>query len=423
MNPKIFISYRRADSQDFADRLYDHMVRHFGEDSVFQDVGDSSKIPLGVDFVEYLDEQVQRCDVVLVVIGEQWVRLLRERLNREDDFVRIEVESALQQKKIIIPVLKSGSHMPASDELPMSIQSLARRNASRVRPNPDFSKDCDTLAEGIRAVFERAKTAFQPHFSRSRVPNLIPSPFAWADIPAGQVILQNLWGDKKDYIGQSKIVEVPAFQIAKYPVTNAQFATFMEAGGYHQKRWWTDEGWMQREEEGWKEPGRWQDQERNSAEQPVIEVSWYEAIAFCQWLSEVSSEKIILPTEAQWQRAAQGDDGRIYPWGNEWDCERCNNFVPPCGTRKTSPVTVYEGKGDSPFGVVDMAGNVWEWCLTVFETGGNEINITHTNSMSRVMRGGSWDGYHTENFRVAYRNGSHPMGRGFSRGFRICRAD
>jgi hypothetical protein len=114
---KIFISYRRADSQDFTDRLFEYMGKHFGDHNVFQDVGDSTKIPLGVDFVEYIAEQISQCDIILVVIGEQWLRILQERENRFDDFVRIEVESALKQNKVVIPILKSGANIPTLSKI------------------------------------------------------------------------------------------------------------------------------------------------------------------------------------------------------------------------------------------------------------------------------------------------------------------
>jgi len=180
--------------------------------------------------------------------------------------------------------------------------------------------------------------------------DLMPKPFAWIDIP------------NKGY------------SIAKYPVTNAQFAEFIKAGGYEIEKWWTEEGWQKRLEgwhyqdktwqasgTSWTQPRYWDDKKLNGAMQPVVGVSWFEAVAFCLWLSDATGENIMLPTEDQWQYAAQGDDGRTYPWGNEWNRDLCNNNVDKKGIGKTTPVTQYEGKGDSPFGVVDMSGNVWEW--------------------------------------------------------------
>jgi len=253
-----------------------------------------------------------------------------------------------------------------------------------------------------------------PKRAHSRVYDILPAPFAWVDIPAGQVTLEE--GGYTPKGGQT--FNVPAFAIAKYPVTNIQFAKFIDSGGYREKRWWTSAGWQVREKEKWTQPRYWTDKKWNSADYPVVGVSWYESLAFCRWLSEVSSENILLPTEQQWQRAAQGDDNRIYPWGNDWDGSRCNNSVgKDWEQNQTSPVIQYEGKGDSPFGVVDMAGNVWEWCLTAYETGSTSLDGTDV----RVLRGGSRYDYNTLDFRAAYRFRYYPGDWDDYLGFRVSR--
>jgi len=233
-----------------------------------------------------------------------------------------------------------------------------------------------------------------PVSAKPTSPSLMPTPFAWIDIPG------------------------KGYSIAKYPITNAQFAKFIEADGYNQKKWWTKDGWAQREKDQWTQPRYWNDKQWNGAEQSVVGVSWYEAIAFCLWLSQTTGEKITLPTEDQWQYAAQGDDGRIYPWGKDWDCKRCNNSVNPCGSDVTTPVRQYEGKGDSPFGVVDMSGNVWEWCLTDYNNKTNDVNST---ANSRVLRGGSWNFNFTDYFRCDFRLWYGPYNWFVSIGFRVSR--
>jgi formylglycine-generating enzyme required for sulfatase activity len=236
--------------------------------------------------------------------------------------------------------------------------------------------------------------------------SLMPAPFDWIEIP------------KQGY------------SIAKYPVTNAQFRKFIEAEGYKNQQWWTQAGWKVREEGwhhdgGWKpsgtpwtEPRYWRDSKWNGDTQPVVGVSWYESVAFCLWLSEVTGEKIMLPTEEQWQYAAQGADGRIYAWGPKWDASRCNNNVDQKGVGKTTPVTQYEGKGDSPFGVVDMAGNVWEWCLTDYQNKTNDINSEATY---RVLRGGSWVNSSSDFFRCDSRDDWYPHYGFIINGFRVSR--
>jgi len=100
--PKIFISYRRLDSQYVTDAIYEFFKGQFGADNVFLDVGN---IPFGVDFRDYLREQIAEHDVVLVIIGPEWGRIMREQNGQANDFVRIEIEQALQQNKLVIPVL------------------------------------------------------------------------------------------------------------------------------------------------------------------------------------------------------------------------------------------------------------------------------------------------------------------------------
>ena len=180
---------------------------------------------------------------------------------------------------------------------------------------------------------ELKQTNRTPVARRLRVPELLPPPFEWIEIPAGKVTLTPDEMTRRTVTSNAiTIFDVPAFAIAKYPLTNAQYAKFIEAGGYQEQQWWTAAGWEAREQgwawidrewkptgNPWTEPRYWQDGKWNGAEQPVVGVSWYEAVAFCRWLSQVSGENVTLPTEQQWQRAAQGNDDRVYPWGNEWD--------------------------------------------------------------------------------------------------------
>lgn len=126
----------------------------------------------------------------------------------------------------------------------------------------------------------------------------------------------------------------------------------------------------------------------------------------------MSGTNVRLPTEQQWQWAAQGDDGRVYPWGHDWDATRCNNRRI---IGKTTPVRAYEGLGDSPFKVVDLSGNVWEWCLTDYQSGSQLLNKTGV----RVLRGGSWDDIDADNFRCDFCIRNHPITKNFNKGFRV----
>ena len=269
----------------------------------------------------------------------------------------------------------------------------------------DLIAELDT--ENLHAKLQKQPVSATPQKKQStpKASFSLPQPFDWIDIPAGQVTLTHTGG----YLKEATTFDVPAFQIAKYPITYAQYELFVNSDGYQNKNYWSPAGWE------WKgdkiTPRYWQDEKWHVADHPVNGVSWYEAYAFTQWLSAQTGDKITLPTEQQWQRTAQGDDGREYPWGNGFAKERCN--TDESGIGKTTPVTQYP-QGASPFGVMDMSGNVWEWCLTDFKTG--SVDIDNTNS--RILRGGSF-GRRSDAAACAGRNYFSPDYWFVSYGFRV----
>ncbi|MBZ0307086.1 MAG: formylglycine-generating enzyme family protein, partial [Anaerolineae bacterium] len=203
-----------------------------------------------------------------------------------------------------------------------------------------------------------------------------------------------LYGEDKEPL------ELPGFYIAKYPITYAQFQTFIDSkDGFYDSRWW--EG-LAADADHRKQPG---DQQWKIANHPRENVSWYDAMAFCRWLSSKLTSltpspsplgrgaydpmnpftwAVRLPTEQEWEKAARGTDGLVYPYGNDFDSSKSNTRE--SGKQKTTPVTQYPN-GASPYGVLDMSGNVWEWCLTEYSSGkSNDL----TNREARVLRGGSW---------------------------------
>lgn len=245
-----------------------------------------------------------------------------------------------------------------------------------------------------------------------RVTDILPAPFAWIDIPSGEVTIA---GYERSYVKEATLFNVASFVIAKYPITNAQYIKFIEAGGYRNERWWTEDGWQwqQRIRQGYRN-----DVISRASKDPVGGTSWYEATAFCRWLREATGENVSLLTEQQWQRAAQGDDGRLYPWGNEWESRYCNSSGE---FGETIRVDKYEGKGDSPYGVVDMVGNLSEWCLTDMETGNQDEDQDADN---RIVRGGFWSfGHHYKYFQVTDRSWDPVGSRAIHLGFRIALID
>ena len=151
----IFISYRRSDSSDVTGRIYDRLTAIFPEESVFKDV---DSIPIGVDFREHLERAVSQCEIVLAIIGQDWLWAKdaegNRRLEAPEDYVHIELESALRRNIPIVPVLVRGATMPAKSDLPPSLEALAYRNATLVRSDPDFKTDVSRLIDGIQKHFD-----------------------------------------------------------------------------------------------------------------------------------------------------------------------------------------------------------------------------------------------------------------------------
>jgi len=146
---KVFISYRRDDTGAMAGRIYDRLCSEFGRESVFMDV---DTIPFGVDFREHIDSAVRQADVLLAVIGEQWLEVGqngKRRLQDPADYVRIEIETALAHGIPVIPALIERAPMPREDELPSSIATLAYRNAIQINYGRDFPSHIERLVRGI----------------------------------------------------------------------------------------------------------------------------------------------------------------------------------------------------------------------------------------------------------------------------------
>jgi toxoflavin biosynthesis protein ToxD len=198
------------------------------------------------------------------------------------------------------------------------------------------------------------------------------------------------------------LVEVPAFAIARFPITVAEYACFVRTGQA--------------------EPGRWQEQ-LGRLDHPVVSVPWSAAMAFAAWLSECTGELFRLPTEAEWEKAARGTDGRVYPWGDSFDTARCNTGE--SGILTTTPVGTYP-TGASPYGAQDLAGNVWEWTGSRFLPYPNTVSDEDEGPSPHLMeyfvlRGGSCAD-EGRLARVAYRDPSPFFYVSIDIGFRILRA-
>jgi formylglycine-generating enzyme required for sulfatase activity len=313
------------------------------------------------------------------------------------------------------------------------------------------------------------------------------------DVPAGSYLIGSVEGEEDSYADETpqQTVELPAFSIGKWSVTNAEFACFMNAGGYENETYWQGDlaqrwlkgedvsggqnktildnlkilkdnpGWQERVKdvwspqqiEGWEDllekseeelkeliakeytqksrsqPEYWKDRERNNPSQPVVGITWFEAKAYCVWLSEVTGKEYRLPSEVEWEAAARGlpDKSflgkmtvRKYPWGNDWDKEKANSIEGR--VMKPSPVGAYAAAGAvGPFGAEDQAGNVWDWTSSLYfpsyPYNAKKSEVSEADG-ERTVRGGSWDNYR-RNVRCASRSWFVPVSFNDLIGFRL----
>jgi formylglycine-generating enzyme required for sulfatase activity len=207
---------------------------------------------------------------------------------------------------------------------------------------------------------------------------------------------------------------LPDYYLAKTPVTNAQYAVFVQATGHRAPYHWR----------GGKLP-------MGQEDHPAVNVSWYDAVAYGNWLSEATGKPYRLPSEAEWEKGARGNDGRRYPWGSQWDPARCNSRESG-GGETVAVLGIYVGRttavgaypdGASPHGLLDVAGNVWEWTSSVYraypyDPADGREDPGPLDGVRRVLRGGAsvnlaW------RVRCAFRGRDLPDFYSYDRGFRL----
>jgi len=224
----------------------------------------------------------------------------------------------------------------------------------------------------------------------------------WCDIPDGNVIIDSY--DKND--APQRPLHVDAFKISRFPVTMRQFEMFIDAkDGYQNAHWWQLHPqvleWWRRSSKRPMQPA-FKDEDR-----PREMVNWFEAMAFCNWLSDRLGMKITLPTVEQRQRSIQGDDDRIFPWGHDFDPAKCNTRESEI--KMTTKVIRYQ-EGASSYGVFDLVGNVWEWC--------HDGTIDVNDEQKRAVHGGSFVSPF-QRAKLGFRYYLNPQTHYASIGFRI----
>ncbi len=441
MASKVFISYRRDDSAGHAGRVHDRLEREFGRDLLFMDV---DAIPLGADFVDVLTGEVAKCDVLLAILGPGWIDARDEaggrRLDSEHDFVRIEIATALKRGIPVIPILLDGTRIPRADQLPADLQGLVRRNGLDVR-HVSFHSDMDKLVRSLKGA-----TVASPQSAPvvlPQLPQFVPAPPAMPQpiaafetelrgvssdpelarkVESGEVLgliavdvgmpgktetkLFTPGGGKtewfKDFDLGPEMVVVPgnpAFAIGRFALT---FDEWDAAQAHPEWQGQSGIGPRKANDHGW---GR--------GRQPVIDVSWQDAQAYCKWLSKVTSKTYRLPSEAEWEYCCRAETTTEFWWGNEVSTSQANydgKYTFGTGKngeyrKRTVPVDSFEA---NPWGLFQVHGNVWEWCVDTYK------------EWSSVLRGGSWSTPPVI-LLSAYRDRGRLDLRGNDVGFRLAR--
>jgi formylglycine-generating enzyme required for sulfatase activity len=291
--------------------------------------------------------------------------------------------------------------------------------SARVAPQPDLPSRLQVLDRNQRLghrseVFE----------SGIMEPNSIEEVGSWIDIdfmriPKGWFVMGSkdenelAWDDEKP----QHTLEIPYdYWIGKHPVTNARFGAFVRSTAFETRAEREGWGWVwdtRREQWGKVEGANWRNPlgaNKNVAAleaHPVVQVCWYDALVFCEWLNQKQINNLPhgyhfrLPNEAEWEKSARGVDGHEWPWGNAFDAALCNSRDD--GEFRTTPVGAHSPQGNSTYGVADMSGNVWEWTLTLWGTdrdnpdyvypyfgGDGRENQSAGDGYFRIIRGGSF---------------------------------
>jgi formylglycine-generating enzyme required for sulfatase activity len=432
----VFISYRRTDVS-WALLVY-HYLTEKGYDVFF----DYTSIPSG-DFEQIIISNIKARAHFLVILTPTAL----DRCKEPGDWLRREIETAIREKRNIIPmffddfnfnassVAKSltgqlatlekynGLEVPASyfdaamqrlcdqylnvaldavlqpvsDEVQkvVKVQQIAANQAVLQKKKAEKEK----LNQPVRTVEEPVETGTS---KRLKLGDL-----EFCRIPAGAFLMGSDEGKDSQAEDDEKpqgSIDIPYdYWMARFPITNEQYDAFVRAqNGVHPVS-----GWESRRD------------------YPVVNVSWMDAMAYCRWLNdslkgELPADLTLrLPTEAEWEKAARGTDERIFPWGDASDKGKCN--TDEIITGGTTPVGSYSPQGDSPCGCADMSGNVWEWTHSLYEPYPYRADDGRENEEAdglRALRGGSWISA-LEGARVSSRGNDRPDNQWKDIGFRV----
>ncbi len=436
MAGKVFISYRRAGNPKDALLVFNHLKEKLGHPHVFMDV---RGIRPGDDFVEVLEQQLADCTVLLALIGPDWLQVkdaqgLR-RLDDEDDFVRVEIRTALNKAGMrVVPVLLDGAPMPRKADLPEDLQRLTRRQGLPVNAADPHAFDSATgrllevLLETLALQTHTPQTSAKPPVSPPPAPkHALPS---WVHRADKDDIGRWFEFKLKDAVHSMGWIEAGSFWMGSPEAEKERYDDELRHRvTLSQGFWMADTACTQ---------ALWQavmgDNPSNftgDAQLPVESVSWNDI----QQRFLPAANRLLpglnlrLPTEAEWEYACRAGSERPFHFGSQVAPAQANydgNYPYAGGTKgeyrqKTLPVKSFL---PNDWGLYQMHGNVWEWCADGYGPyGAGEVRDPKgvDTAASRVLRGGSW-GSVARYLRAADRSHLVPDVRGYGVGFRVCRS-
>jgi len=378
----VFISYSRKD-QTYARKLENELLRRGFE------VWIDDRLDYGDRWWRTIVRAIRACAAFILVMTPD---------SEESEWVEREVMLTLNEDKPLFPLLLRGKKNPL-----IGNRHYADVTGGQMPPRDFYDR--------LRQVLRALGVPIPETSEVSEISEVLPRPPARQPFEPEMILISagefRMGSDpKKDKDAQDNeqpqhTLNLPDYYLAKTPVTNAQYAAFVQATGDTQPKHW----------ESRKPP-------TDKEDHPVVHVSWHDAIAYCHWLAEVTGRPYLLPSEAEWEKGARGSDGRIYPWGNQWDAKRCNTSGG--GKGGATPVGDYP-RGASPYGLLDMTGNVWEWTRSIYKSyryvsGDGREDLE--SGYPRVVRGGSWLDVQWD-VRCAFRVRHPPVIWSFHLGFRV----
>ena len=428
---RIFYCYAHED-KDLRDQIDKHLgiLKRGGKVIVWHD----REILAGTDWKREIEEKLLTANVILLLVSADFIT--------SDYCYGVEMEKALKLHQTgqaqVIPIILRPVDWQDAPFAKLQVLPTGAQPITRWENQDDALED---VAKGIRKVvaqvLDRSAVSLvkkgsarltKPEISSTRFPQTLRDlGFVGRIINGVEVIVPPLCNIPAGpfWMGRDKLykrhfpdyeempqhqVSIAAFQIAPFPETVAEYACAVRAEAVNEP--------PPQQRHTFSDAVSWKTQ-LGQLDHPVVGVSWYDAQAYAAWLAKITGQPWRLPTEAEWEKAARGTDGRTYPWGDQWDSTRTNADA---GKRATTPVGKYRGRDASPYGVQEMAGNVRVWCSTLFRDYPYDPNDGRETmdalNLDRVLRGGSFASG-SESAYTFYRFHSGPSGRGNSIGIRL----